>query len=236
MRTPNLAIIIPTYNESKNLNITIPLIKKYAKNASVIIVDDNSKDNTDRTIQNLKNKYSKITLLKREKKMGRGTAVIYGFNYAFRKGNFDYFLEMDADMSHDPKELPEILRAAEPKAIVIGSRYIKGSKTINIPLRRKLLSNCANLFINILFNLPAHDNTNGYRLYPKKGIKIILKHSYISKGFVCIAESAYVLHKKGFKLKEVPSIFVNRKLGGSKVTPHEILTWIRDLLKIRFTS
>lgn len=236
MQEQKIAVIIPTYNEAANLTHLIPALYKQIPKANIIVVDDNSKDNTRGLIGKLKSKYVNLTLLERARKEGRGTAVMHGFKHAINKTNADYFVEMDADFSHDPKEITKILSKASENSVVVGSRYIKGGSVINIPLKRKILSRTANECINFLLSLPAKDNTNGYRLYSKKAISVMLNHKYISRGFVCIPESAYILTKKGFKIEEVPITFVNRTRGGSKVTIHEIFTWIRDLIKIRLSS
>lgn len=236
MQEKKVAVIIPTYNEADNLVLLIPELFKQIPKASIIVVDDNSKDNTKKIINAFKIKYKNLVFLERTKKEGRGTAVLHGFKHAISKTNADYFVEMDADFSHDPKEITKIINEASENFLVVGSRYISGGNVINIPLKRKILSKTANICINFVLSLPAKDNTNGYRLYSRNAVRVLLKHKYISRGFVCIPESAYVLTKKGFKIKEVPITFVDRTRGGSKVTMHEIFTWIRDLIKIRLSS
>lgn len=235
MNSP-VVIIIPVYNEAENLKILIPKIYGNVKNAYLVIVDDNSNDNTVEILNGLSKKYKKITHLKRKAKLGRGTAVIYGFKYALKNNLSNYFLEMDADLSHDPVELPSLLKYANEQTIVIASRYIRGSRIVNSPSTRRFLSKLANGFNSLLFELPIHDNTNGYRLYPKKAVEILVKHKFKSSGFVTIAECTYLLYKRGFKLKERPTVFVNRAIGGSKADLHEIFISFRDLLKIRFSK
>jgi dolichol-phosphate mannosyltransferase len=230
------AIIVPVYNESENLKLLIPRIFTNVKNARVVVVDDSSTDNTASVIKTLKRKYKSITHLVRPAKMGRGTAVLHGFSYALKKIDSSIFVEMDADLSHDPDELPKLLKLSNENTIVIASRYLKGSKIIDISFFSKIRSRSANMLNSLLFGLPIHDNTNGYRIYPRKAVKLLTKYSYKSSGFVSISESTYYLSKKGFKLIERPSKFVNRKIGGSKADFHEIFISIRDLLKIKFSK
>ncbi len=230
-----IAVIVPTYNEAQNLKLLVPELFKQLPGCYVIIVDDNSRDKTEKLLENYKRKYKNLVFIKREKKDGRGTAVFYGFDYAIKKINPDFLIEMDADFSHDPKEINKLVEAAGSKTIVVGSRYIRGAEVVNIPFKRKVLSKTANTLIKILLSLPARDNTDGYRLYSKKAVEILLKHKFVSRGFVRIPESAYVLTKKGFKIKEVPIRFVDRTRGGSKVSAYEIFTWIRDIMKIRLS-
>lgn len=228
------AVIIPTYNESENLRILIPKIIRNVKNVQVIVVDDNSQDDTNMLLAKFSKNNKNIVLLKRKKKMGRGTAVLHGFSFALKNTTADIFIEMDADLSHDPDELQKLIKLANGKHIAIASRYLKKSKIVGSPLYRKVLSKSANAFNTFLFGLPIHDNTNGYRAYPRTAIGLLLKYKYKSTGFVTISESTYYLYKQGFELKEMPTTFVNRRIGGSKADLHEIYISLRDLLKIRF--
>src|SRR3989344_7360147 len=211
-----LAIVIPVYNEGENLEILIPRIFESSKKYKVFVVDDNSLDNTSDILGKLNKKYKNIIHIKRKAKLGRGSAVIEGFKYAFNNTSCEYFLEMDADLSHDPKDFSRLTKNANPNSVVIGSRYIKGSKILNIPKKRVVLSKCANFAAGLLLNIPIHDNTNGLRLYSRAGVKYLIKHKYKSTGFVAIPESTYLLFRKEFKLVECHSTFVNRKIGGSK--------------------
>lgn len=231
-----VVVVIPVYNEAENLKILIPKIYSNVKGVTVIVVDDNSKDNTDGVIKNLNKKHKSIIHLKRKSKMGRGTAVLHGFAYALKNTKAQIFVEMDADLSHDPDELPQLLKLTNKKVVVIASRYLKRSRIINSPFQRRFLSKLANAFNSFLFGLPVHDNTNGYRLYPRNAVELLTKYKYKSTGFVTISESSYYLYKKGFMLRERPTVFVNRRIGGSKADLHEVYISFRDLLKIRFAK
>jgi dolichol-phosphate mannosyltransferase len=231
-----VVIVVPVYNEAENLKILIPKIFKNVKHTQVIIVDDNSTDDTTKIVKELNKKYKTIIHLKRKAKMGRGTAVLHGFRYALKTTQSQIFVEMDADLSHDPDELPKLLELTNSNTVVIASRYLKKSKIVNSPYHRRFLSKLANSLNSLLFGLPIHDNTNGFRLYPRNGVMLLCKHKYKSTGFVTISESTYYLFKKGFILKERPTTFVNRRLGGSKADLHEVFISFRDLLKIRLTK
>lgn len=229
------AVIIPAYNEAENLEILIPSIYTYANSIAVYVVDDNSQDNTDEVIKKLQTKYPVIHL-KRKKKLGRGTAVTFGFKEAFKNRKVDVFVEMDADQSHDPKELSKLISLVDKNSISSASRYIPKSKVYGTSKERKILSKVVNGFESMLFGLPIHDYTNGFRAYPRNAVALLIKHKYKSSGFATIAESTYLLYKKGFKLKEISTKFVNRRIGGSKVDIHEMYISLRDLLRVRFSK
>lgn len=229
-------IVIPVYNEAENLAILIPKIFKNLRNAHVLVVDDNSKDNTARVLKEFSKRYKTLIHLKRKAKMGRGTAVLHGFRYALFHFNTQTFIEMDADLSHDPDELPKLLNLTNNKTVVIASRYLKKSKIVNSPYYRRLLSKLANSLNSLLFGLPIHDNTNGFRLYPRNAVELLVNYNFKSTGFVTIPEITYYLYKRGFKLKERQTTFVNRRLGGSKADLNEIYISFRDLLRIRFAK
>ncbi len=226
-------IVVPVYNEAENLKILIPKIFKNVRRVYVVVVDDNSKDNTKEVLSALTKKYKTVLHLKRKSKMGRGTAVLHGFRYALTHFKSQTFIEMDADLSHDPDELPQLLKLTDNKTVVIASRYLKRSKIINSPYHRRLLSKLANSFNSLLFGLPIHDNTNGFRLYPRTAVELLVNYDFKSTGFVTIPEATYYLFRKGYKLRERPTTFVNRRLGGSKADLHEIYISVRDLIRIR---
>ncbi len=229
------AVIIPAYNEAENLKILIPSIYNYANSIVVYVVDDNSQDNTDEVIRNLQIKYP-IVHLKRKKKLGRGTAVTFGFKEAFKNKKVTVFVEMDADQSHDPKELTKLISLVDKNSVASASRYIPRSKVFGTSTERKILSKLVNGFESLLFGLPIHDYTNGFRAYPRNAVELLIKHKYKSTGFATIVETTYLLYKKGFMLKENSTKFVNRRIGGSKVDMHEMYISLRDLLRIRFSK
>jgi len=231
-----VVIIIPVYNEAENLKILIPKIFSNIKKVKIIIVDDNSNDNSDLIIKKFKKKHLELYHLKRKAKMGRGTAVTHGFKYAFKNTDSQIFIEMDADLSHDPDELENLISLVDENSVGIASRYLIDSRIVGSPMQRRFLSKLANYLNSLLFGLPIHDNTNGFRAYSRKAINLLINYDYKSTGFVTISESSYFLFKNGFQLQEMPTIFVNRRIGGSKANAHEVFISIRDLLRIRFFS
>lgn len=169
----------------------------------------------------------------REKKDGRGSAVIEGLRYAHTNLNPDIFIEMDADLFHNPKEILKMISLSKPKTVVIASRYMSGGKILNVQFRRRIASYLANLLIRLTLKNPIIDNTNGFRCYRKDAIGHLLKHRFISKGYILLSESATVLKKNGFKFVEFPSLFVNRKIGKSNATFSEFKNSLVSLLDIR---
>jgi len=229
-----VAIIIPVYNEGNNLQLLIPDIFKFNKKVIIVVVDDNSSDNTYLVVSGLRKNDSRIIYLHRKSKLGRGSAVIFGFKYAYTKTDSSVFIEMDADLSHNPREISGLCSLTNNHTVSLASRYIPGSKVTGISQSRRIVSKIVNGFETILFHLPLHDYTNGFRAYPRNAIKLLITHKYRSNGFAAIAESAYFLHKKGFVFSEQKTFFVNRTIGGSKVDIHELYVSVRDLLRVRF--
>ncbi len=228
-----IAIIIPSYNEKQNIRALLKSIFVNLPSVSVVVVDDNSPDNTAKKVEELKVRYKNLHLLVRENKRGRGSAVIDGLKYALRELNADAFIEMDADFSHDPKEIKIMLELAHSKTIVIASRYIYDSKIINWPLARKISSQIANLLIRLVLGLPISDNTNGFRLYPREAAEVLVKHNFVSKGYILLSETAYVLRAHGFVFAEFPSVFTNRIAGKSNASVREFFASLVNLFKIR---
>lgn len=232
-----VAIIIPTYNERRNIEILVERIIKNVKNVLIYIIDDNSPDGTKIIAEILHKKYpSKLYFTVRKRKTGRGGAVIEGFKQAIKNSRNKYFIEMDADLSHSPEEISKLLEKAREGVVCVGSRYIKGSKIINWPLYRRVLSKFANYYIRFVLGVPIYDFTNGFRCYPRTAVELIVKSAINHKGFICLSETAYILFKKGFKLIEIPIIFRDREKGNSNATIIEVLGSFFAVLQIRFDN
>lgn len=229
------AVIIPTYREKENLTRLLPLLMTSYASVPIAIVDDNSSDGTAKYVTNMGKNFKNIHLIVRKKKSGRGSAVTEGFRYALKHHQVDYFLEMDADFSHDPREIKNLLLKANSHTVVIGSRYVAGAHIENWPLVRKILSVPANIYTRLILGIPIHDYTNGFRLYPRSAVKEILKHPLKQKGYASLSESAYLLYKKGFTFIEVPIKFMDRKIGHSNTTLSEYFTSLIAIIKIRFS-
>lgn len=226
-------IVIPSYNEIENIKKLIPSIFSIVPNSYIIVVDDSSPDGTREAVSQLSKKYKNLHLISRKNKSGRGSAVIEGFRYAIENIKPKFFIEMDADLSHNPREILTMLKLSKPKTIVVGSRYIKGSKMINIEIKRRILSYLSNLLIKVTLANPLVDNTNGFRCYRKDAIRCLLKHRFISNGYIVLSESTTLLYKKGFSFIEFPTVFVNRIKGKSNTSLSEFIHSLINLVKIK---
>jgi len=212
----NAIVVIPTYNEIDNIERMIQAIFNVLPEISILVVDDNSPDGTAKKIKELQTVHSNIHLIERAGKMGLGTAYCEGFQYALNKG-FDYIFEMDADFSHDPKELPNFLESIKEYDLVLGSRYIKGVNVVNWPLQRLLLSYFANLYTQVITGLPVKDATGGFKCFRADLLRKIDLTSIKSNGYGFQIEMTYRLWKKGARIKEIPIIFIDRMNGVSKM-------------------
>ena len=167
--------------------------------------------------------------------MGRGSAIRYGFEYA-NKHSFDYTIEMDSDCSHDPNEIKFLLQRITNKNydLVIGSRYLKKSKIIGWPIKRKVFSKLANLLAQFLFGFDISDYTNGFRVYNSRSITELLKYEIKNNGFIYLTETLIILKKKKYRIGEYPTIFINRKSGISSLRLKEIINSLLGIFKIKF--
>ena len=228
-------VIIPTYNELDNVRRLIPdIINKY-HNLDVLIVDDNSPDGTGNYIKELAETDKRVKLIEREKKMGLGTAYIQGFKYALQNA-YDFVFEMDADYSHDPSEIENFFTAVKEFDLVIGSRYLTGVNVINWPMRRLMLSYFANFYTRVITGLHIHDATGGYKCYRRKVLEIINLDKISSNGYAFQIEMTYKAWKKGFKVGEIPIIFVDRVKGTSKMSRKIVREAVLMVWKLRIRS
>ena len=222
----NVCIVIPTYNERENIRILVPEIFKIFENSKIdgriIVVDDNSPDGTSGAVSELGKNYN-VSLIKREKKMGLGSAYIAGFYYALK--NSDIIFEMDADLSHDPLMLPLLAGELKNCDIVIGSRYIPGGRIENWNTYRILVSLGANFFARHLLKLQVKDITTGYRAYRNEVLSSNPIESITSNGYAFQAEILYHASMRGYRIKEVPIVFKDRQNGKSKLSKRDIVNF-----------
>lgn len=232
---PIIYIIIPTYNEKENIQKLITTIfDLQITNLNIAIVDDNSPDQTAKIVNNLMSKYNQLHLIERKKKSGLGGAYIAGFKYALTN-NADLVFEMDADFSHDPKYLPQFLtEISNGYDIVLGSRYIHNGQVVGWNWWRKFMSRGAMIFSRILLNLKTKDVTTGYRCYTKNVLQQINLDVINSNGYAFQEEMIFLCEKKGFKIKEIPIVFVDRQYGQSKLGYREIIDFFKTIIKLRF--
>lgn len=210
-------VIVPTYNERENIRDIIPIVLSKGENIDVLVVDDNSPDGTADEVKRMMSDNSRVKLLERPAKLGLGTAYVEGFKYALENG-YDYVVEMDADFSHNPDDLPRILEVAKGADLVIGSRYVNGISVVNWPLNRLILSYMANLYARVVTGVPVKDLTAGFKCFRRKVLESIDLSKIHSDGYAFQIEMNFYAHQKGFKLVEVPIIFVERRSGHSKMS------------------
>ncbi|HPH29315.1 MAG TPA: polyprenol monophosphomannose synthase [Pseudomonadota bacterium] len=211
-------IIIPTYNESENLPSLCEQIHKVLPAADVLVVDDNSPDGTGQLADALSQEHTFIKVLHRAGKLGLGTAYLEGFRYALDH-NYDYIFEMDADFSHDPSYLPSLLGAAiEGADVVIGSRRVPGGDTENWGLGRQLISAGGSLYARTILGLSVRDLTSGFKCFRRRVLQSLDLDSVKSNGYSFQIELTYRAIKHGFRVAEVPIVFVDRRAGQSKMS------------------
>jgi dolichol-phosphate mannosyltransferase len=210
-------VIIPTFNELENLPKLLPEVFSQDENLHVLIVDDNSPDGTADYVEQEMKKNERLQIIKRKSKSGLGTAYITGFKYAL-ENNYDYIFEMDADFSHDPNELPGFLKEIKNYDLIIGSRYKNGVNVINWPMSRLLLSWFANLYTKFITGMPVKDATGGFKCFRRKVLEAINLDEVKSNGYAFQIEMNFKAWKKGFRIKEISIIFVDRMKGTSKMS------------------
>jgi len=230
-----ILVIIPTYNEKENIGTILPLVLKQDQGIEVLVVDDNSPDGTGKLVEELKASNPRIKLIKREKKSGLGTAYIAGFDYALQNG-YDYIFEMDSDFSHDPSYIPDFLKAIRDSDLVLGSRYIKGVNVVNWPITRLLLSYFANVYARWVTGLPVRDSTGGFKCFKREVLEKIGLDNIHSNGYAFQIEMSFRAWRKGFKIKEIPIIFVDRRAGESKMSKKIVREAIWMVWKLRILS
>jgi dolichol-phosphate mannosyltransferase len=228
-------VIIPTYNELENIKKLVPDLFNRYENIDVLIVDDNSPDGTGKYIKDLSASNNRLKYLGRERKLGLGTAYITGFKYALQN-NYDFIFEMDADYSHDPAEIKNFLIAIENSDLVLGSRYLTGVNVINWPMQRLLLSYFANFYTRFVTGLPVNDATGGFKCFRKDVLRAINLDKVRSNGYAFQIEMTFKTWKKGFRIKEIPIIFVDRMKGKSKMSRKIVREAILMVWKLRARS
>uniref|UniRef100_A0A832G7Z3 Polyprenol monophosphomannose synthase n=1 Tax=Ignavibacterium album TaxID=591197 RepID=A0A832G7Z3_9BACT len=228
-------VIIPTFNELENVRRIIPAVLQQNEAIDVLIVDDNSPDKTGDYVEHLSKENPRVKLIRREKKLGLGTAYISGFKYAV-ENNYDFVFEMDADFSHDPNEINNFLEAIKDADVVLGSRYINGVRVLNWPMRRLLLSYFASVYTSIITGLPVKDATGGFKCFRIDVLKAIDLDRIKSNGYSFQIEMTFKAYKKGFRIKEIPIVFLDRVKGKSKMSKKIVREAIIMVWKLRLRS
>lgn len=216
-------VITPTYNEIENIEAIVDAVLSQSTPFHMLIVDDNSPDGTGEVVKRLQGKYNaqekRLHLLERKGKLGLGTAYIEGFRYGLKEG-YDYFLEMDADFSHDPKDLSRLLAACSSDGadLSIGSRYVTGVNVVNWSMKRVLMSYCASMYVRFITRMNIQDTTAGFVCYSRSVLETIELDKIHFIGYAFQIEMKFTAWKFGFKLVEVPIIFTDRTRGQSKMS------------------
>lgn len=231
----HILIIIPTYNEVDNIRKLIPAVLVQNDDIDILVVDDNSPDGTSDEVNQWVMKSKRVHLLCRPGKRGLGTAYVEGFRFALDRG-YQIVFEMDADFSHDPNAIPDFLSAIRDYDLVIGSRYIQGVNVVNWPISRLILSWCANQYTRFITRLPVRDSTAGYKCFRREVLEAIDLDQIRSDGYAFQIEMTFKAWKKGFGVKEIPIIFVDRNIGISKMNPGIIKEAVLMVWRLRFAS
>jgi dolichol-phosphate mannosyltransferase len=211
-------VIIPTYNEATNLPQILPLVLGQDERLEILVVDDNSPDGTGQLADEVAQAEPRVHVMHREGKEGLGTAYRAGFRWALER-DYEYVFEMDSDFSHDPKHLPEFLTAAQEADLVLGSRYLDGRVTVvNWPMPRLVLSYSANIYARLVTGLKVCDATGGYKCFRRKVLEAIDLDAVRSNGYAFQIEMSLRAARKGFRIKEIPIVFVDRSEGESKMS------------------
>jgi dolichol-phosphate mannosyltransferase len=227
-------IVLPTYNEALNLPLLVPRILEVTGTVDVLVVDDGSPDGTGDLAEDLARRFvPRVRVMHRATKSGRGGAVMAGFRAALKETNYAWFGEMDADQSHQPEELPALIEASRHADLVVGARYLPGGRIEGWPLRRRIWSRASNAIIRRVLGVPMTDFTNGYRVYSRHAVERLVASKLRETGYISLSEWAYVLHRAGMRIEQVPTVFINRRLGKSNMSAAEAVGAIRALLRMR---
>jgi len=228
-------IIIPTYNEVDNLRPLLEEIITQAPESHILIIDDNSVDGTGKLADEIQTEMSQVHVIHRASKLGLGTAYIAGFKYALAHG-YDAVFEMDADFSHNPRYLPAFLQALEQADLVIGSRYVPGGNTPDWSPLRRLISSSGNIFARILLGIPVRDCTAGFRCYRTLVLHNVDLDTVQSEGYAFQVELTYRTLKQGFRIVEIPIVFIDRRIGKSKMSHKIIIEAFTYVLQTRLRA
>jgi dolichol-phosphate mannosyltransferase len=229
-------VIIPTYNEANNLSQIVPDVLAQDERIDVLVVDDNSPDGTGDLADRMASGSNRIHVLHREGKLGLGTAYLAGFRWALSR-NYDFMFEMDADHSHDPRHLPEFLDAIADADLVLGSRYLDGKVTVvNWPMGRLLLSYAANVYARVVTGNRLCDATGGFKCFRRKVLEAIELDDVRSNGYSFQIEMSFRARRKGFRIKEIPIVFVDRTDGESKMSGAIVREAIWMVWRLRLQS
>lgn len=227
-------VVIPTYNERENIEKIIKEIFKFVPDANILIVDDNSPDGTANIVKEIMKNDERVNLILKEKKEGLGKAYKTGFKWGIEK-NYDIVIQMDADFSHSPEVLPEFIKEIESGYdVIIGSRYLNGVSVVNWPIKRLLLSYFANVYARIMTGIPVKDLTGGFKAWKKEVLENLPWGKIDAEGYGFQIQTTFYAKKLGYKIKEYPIIFIERRVGISKMSKKIIFEAFFLVIKLFF--
>ena len=238
MQTSDSIVIIPTYNERENIENIIRAVFGLEKTFHILIIEDGSPDGTAAIVKTLQQEFpDRLFMIERKGKLGLGTAYITGFKWALEH-SYEYIFEMDADFSHNPNDLPRLYEACAVQGgdVAIGSRYVSGVNVVNWPMIRVLMSYFASKYVRIVTGLPIHDTTAGFKCYRRQVLETIDLDHIRFKGYAFQIEMKFTAYKCGFKIIEVPVIFINRELGTSKMNSSIFGEAVFGVIKLKVNS
>lgn len=238
MQTSDSIVIIPTYNERENIENIIRAVFGLEKIFHILIIEDGSPDGTATIVKTLQQEFpDRLFMIERKGKLGLGTAYITGFKWALEH-SYEYIFEMDADFSHNPNDLPRLYDACANQGgdVAIGSRYVSGVNVVNWPMGRVLMSYFASKYVRIVTGLPIHDTTAGFKCYRRQVLETIDLDHIRFKGYAFQIEMKFTAYKCGFKIIEVPVIFINRELGTSKMNSSIFGEAVFGVIKLKMNS
>ena len=238
MQTSDSIVIIPTYNERENIENIIRAVFGLEKTFHILIIEDGSPDGTAAIVKTLQQEFpDRLFMIERKGKLGLGTAYITGFKWALEH-SYEYIFEMDADFSHNPNDLPRLYEACAVRGgdVAIGSRYVSGVNVVNWPMGRVLMSYFASKYVRIVTGLPIHDTTAGFKCYRRQVLETIDLDHIRFKGYAFQIEMKFTAYKCGFKINEVPVIFINRELGTSKMNSSIFGEAVFGVIKLKVNS
>lgn len=228
--------MIPTYNENENIRNIIKAVLSQDEGVDILVIDDNSPDGTGAIVDELIVSEPRIHVIHRKGKLGLGSAYIAGFKWALANTDAKYIFEMDADFSHDPGDIKFFLEAIKDNDLVIGSRYLNGIRVVNWPLSRLILSTGANIYTGIVTGLPLKDSTGGFKCFRRETLAGLPLDTIRSDGYSFQIEMNFFCWKKGFRIREIPIIFSDRRVGVSKMSKKIIWEAAFMVWRLRFMS
>lgn len=234
----DVLVIIPTYNEIENITAIIETVMKYPDGFDVLVIDDNSPDGTAQAVEKLIPRFpGRVFLEKRAGKQGLGTAYIHGFKWALAR-DYAYVIEMDADFSHNPDDLTRLYHNCKDKGadVTIGSRYVSGVNVVNWPMGRVLMSYFASAYVRLITRMKLRDATAGFVCYRRRVLESINLDKIEFKGYAFQIEMKFKAYTKGFRVEELPIIFINRRLGTSKMNSSIFGEAVFGVMKLKLDS